>query len=56
MTNNPKFFVDSNIFLRYLNKDEPKHTAASASLFQKAQDGEIELFCGPPVFFEIAWV
>ena len=52
----PKYFVDSNVFLRFLNKDEPKHAAAAASFFKKAQDGEIALYCGPPVFFEIAWV
>ncbi|MDR0878212.1 MAG: PIN domain-containing protein [Treponema sp.] len=51
-----QYFVDSNIFLRYFNKDEPKHAAAAAALFKKAKDGDIELFCGPPVFFEIAWV
>lgn len=51
-----KYFVDSNVFLRFLNRDEPKHAAAAAALFQKARDGEVELFCGPPVFFEIAWV
>jgi predicted nucleic acid-binding protein len=51
-----KYFVDSNVFLRYLNKDEPKHAAAATLLFEKAKAGELELFCGPPVFFEIAWV
>jgi predicted nucleic acid-binding protein len=51
-----RYFVDSNVFLRYLNKDECQHAATAASLFQKAKDGEVELFCGPPVFFEIAWV
>jgi predicted nucleic acid-binding protein len=51
-----KYFLDSNIFLRYLNKDEPRYAAAAALLFEKAKAGELELFCGPPVFFEIAWV
>jgi predicted nucleic acid-binding protein len=51
-----RYFVDSNVFLRYLNKNEPQHAVAAASLFQKAKDGDVELFCGPPVFFEIAWV
>jgi predicted nucleic acid-binding protein len=48
--------VDSNVFLRFFNKDEPEQSAAAEALFQKAKDGEIELFCGPPVFFEVAWV
>ncbi|AEF81716.1 PIN domain-containing protein [Leadbettera azotonutricia] len=51
-----QYFVDSNVFLRYFNKDEPKHSAAAADLFKKAKDGKVCLFCGPPVFFEIAWV
>jgi predicted nucleic acid-binding protein len=51
-----RYFVDSNILLRYFAKDEPKHSAAAGALFQKARDGEVELFCGPPVFFEVAWV
>jgi predicted nucleic acid-binding protein len=51
-----KFFVDSNVFLRYLNRDEPKHAALAAAIFKSAQDKEVELLCGPPAFFEIAWV
>jgi predicted nucleic acid-binding protein len=51
-----KVFVDSNVFLRFLNKDEPKHALAAEALFQKAKNGEIELLCGPPVLFEVAWV
>jgi predicted nucleic acid-binding protein len=56
MTDMRQYFVDSNVFLRYLNKDEPNHAEAAALLFQRAKDRDIELFCGPPVFFEIAWV
>jgi predicted nucleic acid-binding protein len=51
-----KYFVDSNVFLRYLNKDEPEHSDLAAAIFNKAQDKNVELLCGPPVFFEIAWV
>jgi predicted nucleic acid-binding protein len=51
-----RFFVDSNVFLRYYNKDDPKQRAAAASVFLKAKKGQIELFCSPPVFFEVAWV
>jgi predicted nucleic acid-binding protein len=51
-----KYFVDSNVFLRYLNRDEPKHAMLAAALFREAQDKKAELLCGPPVFFEIAWV
>jgi predicted nucleic acid-binding protein len=51
-----KYFVDSNVFLRYLNRDEPNHAMRAAALFKEAQDKKVELLCGPPVFFEIAWV
>jgi predicted nucleic acid-binding protein len=51
-----KYFVDSNVFLRYLNGDEPNHARRAALLFKEAQDKQVELLCGPPVFFEIAWV
>jgi predicted nucleic acid-binding protein len=51
-----KYFVDSNVFLRYLNRDEPNHAMLAAALFKEAQDKKAELLCGPPVFFEIAWV
>jgi predicted nucleic acid-binding protein len=51
-----RYFVDSNVFLRYYNGDDPEQRAAAAQVFLKAKNGEIELFCGPPVFFEVAWV
>jgi len=51
-----KYFVDSNVFLRFFTADDPKQQAAAQEVFLKAKAGEIELFCGPPVFFEIAWV
>jgi predicted nucleic acid-binding protein len=51
-----RYFVDSNVFLSYYNRDDPEQKAAAASVFLKAKNGQIELFCGPPVFFEVAWV
>ncbi|GHU75100.1 hypothetical protein FACS189461_0680 [Spirochaetia bacterium] len=51
-----QYFVDSNVFIGFFSKEDKKHRAAAASLFQKAKDGKIALFCGPPVFFEVAWV
>jgi len=52
----PGYFVDSNVFLRFYTADDPKQQAEAQEIFLKAKAGEIELFCGPPVFFEIAWV
>ena len=51
-----RYFVDSNIFLRFYNADEPEQKNAAREVFLKAKRGEIELICGPPVFFEVAWV
>ena len=50
------YFVDSNVFLRFYTADDPKQQAEAQEIFLKAKSGEFELFCGPPVFFEIAWV
>ena len=52
----PGYFVDSNVFLRFYTADDPKQQMEAQKIFLKAKAGEFELFCGPPVFFEIAWV
>ena len=51
-----RYFVDSNVFLRYHSKDDERQSAEAELIFLRARRGEIELFCGPPVFFEVAWV
>ena len=48
--------MDSNIFLRYHSRDDEKQSAEAEAFFLRAKKGEIEIFCGPPVFFEVAWV
>jgi len=48
-------FVDTNVFLRYLTKDDTTQAAKAKKLFQKAQSGQVKLVTGPPVFFELAW-
>jgi len=50
-----KVFVDSNIFLRYLLKDDEKQFAQAEAWIERAHRGELTLMVGPPVFFEIAW-
>jgi predicted nucleic acid-binding protein len=50
------YFVDSNVFLRFYTADDPRQQAEAQKIFLKAKAGELELYCGPPVFFEIAWV
>jgi len=51
-----RYFVDSNIFLRYYSRDDEHQSAQAEEFFLRAKRGEIEMFCGPPVFFEVAWV
>jgi predicted nucleic-acid-binding protein len=51
-----RYFVDSNVFLRYYSNDDKEQSEEAAAFFLKVKNGEIEIFCGPPVFFEVAWV
>ena len=51
-----KYFIDTNYFLRFLLKDDEKQFNIVYSLFQKAINGEIQLFTSVVVFFEIYWV
>jgi predicted nucleic-acid-binding protein len=51
-----KYFVDSNVFLRFYTADDKQQQVAAQEIFLKAKAGKIKLFCGPPVFFEVAWV
>ena len=51
-----KYFVDSNVFLRFYSKDDAEQRKKARDVLIKAQKKEIDLYCGPPVFFEVAWV
>ena len=51
-----RYFVDSNVFLRYYSHDDKRQSSQAEEFFLRAKRGEIEIFCGPPVFFEVAWV
>ncbi len=50
-----RYFVDTNIFLRYLVNDESDHADRVEKLLNKAERGQIKLVTGPPVYFELAW-
>ena len=50
-----KIFVDSNVFLRFLMKDDPVQSGKAKTLFKRAENKKIGLITGPPVLFEIAW-
>ena len=42
--------------MRFYSKDDEKQRQQARELLLKARKKEIELYCGPPVFFEVAWV
>jgi predicted nucleic acid-binding protein len=50
------FFVDANVFLRFLTHDDANQRKQAVALFRQAAKGEISLISGPPVLFEVAWV
>ncbi len=49
------FFVDTNVFLRYLTNDDPVKARRAEGLFKKAVAGEISLKTGLLVIAEIIW-
>lgn len=51
-----EIFVDSNVFIRLLSKDDEEQSKSAARLFELAERNELHLLTGPPVFFEVAWV
>ena len=49
------WFVDANIFLRFLTVDDQGQHEQAVRLLSKASRGELRLACGPPVLFELSW-
>jgi predicted nucleic-acid-binding protein len=50
-----RVFLDTNIFIRFLVNDIPGQVDKVEKLFDLAEQDEVLLITGPPVFFEIAW-
>lgn len=50
-----KMFVDTNIFLRYLTKDDPSKYEKCKDLFKKAIEGKITLATSGMVIAELIW-
>jgi predicted nucleic acid-binding protein len=48
--------VDANIILRYLLADHPQLSAQAKSLFLKAEEGKVKLYCDEIVIAEVIWV
>ena len=49
------WFVDTNVFLRFLTIDDRGQHGQAVRLFEAAGRGECRLVTGPPVLFELAW-
>jgi len=49
------WFVDANVFLRFLTEDDQGQHERAVRLFESARRGECLLVTGPPVLFELAW-
>jgi predicted nucleic acid-binding protein len=50
-----KKFIDTNIFLRYLTKDDPSRYEKCREIFKSATEGKIELFTSEMVIAELIW-
>lgn len=50
-----KYFVDTNIFLRYLTNDIPDQAQYLEDLMKAAQKGEAQLIIHPFIIAEIVW-
>jgi predicted nucleic acid-binding protein len=50
-----RVFVDANVFMRFFTRDDKGRYERAARLFGEAREGTVELICGPPVLFEVAW-
>jgi len=49
-------FIDTNIFLRFLTKDDPVKAAKCRQLFQSAAEGDLKLYTTDLVVAELIWV
>ena len=50
------FFVDTNLFIRFLSRDDEEKAAKCKTLFEKALAGEVKLFTSELVIAEVVWV
>ncbi len=49
-------FIDTNIFLRFLTKDDPVKAAKCRQLLQSASEGDLKLYTTDLVIAELIWV
>lgn len=51
-----KYFLDTNVILRFLLKDNEQYYNQAKSYFEKAKSGKIELYLVSEILFEIDYV
>jgi predicted nucleic acid-binding protein len=49
-------FIDANIFVRYLTKDDPQKAESCFRLFEKAKHNEVELTTSEAVIAEVVYI
>jgi uncharacterized protein len=50
-----KYFVDTNVFLRFLLNDHPQFSSSATSLFKRSEMGKINLWTSDMVVAELVW-
>ncbi|HLB11371.1 MAG TPA: type II toxin-antitoxin system VapC family toxin [Dehalococcoidia bacterium] len=50
-----RLFVDTNVFLRFLTRDDPAKAEDCRALFQRAEQGEVDLVINDMVVAELVW-
>jgi len=50
-----KYFVDTNLFLRFLTNDIPEQSRVLERLMRRSENGEINLISNSMVIAEIVW-
>lgn len=51
----PAIWLDTNVLLRYMAKDDPAQFARAAALFARAISGELRIQVSPEVIAETIW-
>lgn len=51
-----RFWVDTNVIIRFLMKDHEEHSAAAYEVMEKVQHGKIQLYLNPIVAAECCFI
>ncbi|MEZ4633622.1 MAG: PIN domain-containing protein [Caldilineaceae bacterium] len=50
------YFIDTNVFIRYMTRDDPQKAEACRLLFERAKQNKVELYTSDAVIAEIVFV